>query len=225
MAALLRAKYVQINSVKGSLKSHEKWWLDNVSNAYVLDIIKEGYQLPLSGIPPQSCLKNNKSAREHPIFVSTEIEKLVQSGIVQKLEKIPTVVNPLTVAESAAGKLRLVLDVRTVNPLINVPHCKFEDLKVASNYFTKGCFMITFDLKSGYHHVDIHPAYHQYLGFAWENVYYTYVSLPFGVSSAGIVFTKILKELVKRWRSQSIPCVVYLDDGLIIAKSYILAER
>ena len=28
--------------------------------------------------------------------------------------------------------------------------------------------MISFDLKSGYHHVAVHPMHWQYLGFAWE---------------------------------------------------------
>ena len=26
-------------------------------------------------------------------------------------------------------------------------------------------YMFKFDLKAGYHHVDIHPEYHKYLGF------------------------------------------------------------
>ena len=33
-----------------------------------------------------------------------------------------------------------------------------------------GDYMFTFDLKSGYHHVDICPVQHTYLGFAWLNV-------------------------------------------------------
>jgi hypothetical protein len=82
MAALLRARYVQSKSVKGSLKAHKQWWVENVDNAYVVKIIREGYELPLNGVPGISSLGNNKSARDHPNFVSSEIEKLVDSGIV-----------------------------------------------------------------------------------------------------------------------------------------------
>ena len=28
--------------------------------------------------------------------------------------------------------------------------------------------MISFDLKSGYHHIDIHPNHQTFLGFAWK---------------------------------------------------------
>ena len=40
--------------------------------------------------------------------------------------------------------------------------------------------------------------------------------LPFGLSTAPYIFTKLLRPLVKLWRSKSFHPVVYLDDGLNI---------
>ena len=37
--------------------------------------------------------------------------------------------------------------------------------------------------------------------------------LPFGLSSAPYVFTKVFRPLVEHWRSWGIPLVLYLDDG------------
>ena len=51
--------------------------------------------------------------------------------------------------------------------------------------------MFTFDLKSGYHHIDIHPDYQTYLGFAWESKFCLHV-LPFGLSTACYIFAKVL---------------------------------
>ena len=34
--------------------------------------------------------------------------------------------------------------------------------------FKKGDLLFKFDLKSGYHHVDIYEPHQKYLGFAWE---------------------------------------------------------
>jgi hypothetical protein len=226
MARQLAIKHVSVNtSVKGSLKAHSAWWNNNFNNAYVLNIINNGYDLPLISLPEPSFINNNKSARDHPEFVTAEIAKLLAAGIIEKQRLPPTVVSPLTVAENSVGKLRLVLDLRTINPLIHVDRCKFEDIKAASTYFTKGCYMVCFDLKSGYHHIDVNPSYHQYLGFCWQGLYYTYSVLAFGLSSAGLAFTKVLKELVKRWRAKSIPVVLYLDDGIIIAQSKSIAEH
>jgi hypothetical protein len=38
--------------------------------------------------------------------------------------------------------------------------------------------------------------------------------LPFGFSSACYIFTKVVRPLVKFWRSKGFLIVVYLDDGL-----------
>ena len=43
--------------------------------------------------------------------------------------------------------------------------------------------------------------------------------LPFGQFTACYVFTKLLRSLVKRWRSKGIRCIVYIDDGIYAARS------
>ena len=78
-------------------------------------------------------------------------------------------------------------------------------------------YAINFDLKSGYHHVDIHADYWQYLGFSWKGkdgavVYYMFRVLPFGLATAPFVFTKL--PLVKRWRNRGLKIVLYVDDGI-----------
>ena len=46
---------------------------------------------------------------------------------------------------------------------------KFENWKTAMDYFEKDCYCIKFDLKSGYHHIDISEEYQTYLGFSWND--------------------------------------------------------
>ena len=66
--------------------------------------------------------------------------------------------------------------------------------------------MISFDLKSGYHHIEIHKNFQKFLGYSWKSSktnklkYYVFTVLPFGLSSAPYVFTKCLKPLQKYWR-------------------------
>ena len=43
--------------------------------------------------------------------------------------------------------------------------------------------------------------------------------LPFGLSTAPYIFTKLFRPLVKLWRSRGFHPVVYLDDGLNIENS------
>ena len=71
-----------------------------------------------------------------------------------------------------------------------------------SVYFHTSCFVLSlyrvylfkFDLKSGYHHVDIHPDYHTYLGFQWETkgmaCYHVFTVLPLGLPQHAICSLK-----------------------------------
>jgi hypothetical protein len=84
--------------------------------------------------------------------------------------------------------------------------------------------MFKFDLSSGYHHVSIHKDHQKYLGFSWkfENTvkYVMFCALPFGLSSGGHAFSKVLRPMVKYWRSQGHIIILYLDDGWDIGSNF-----
>lgn len=79
------------------------------------------------------------------------------------------------------------------------------------NFFQEGGYIFSFDLKSAYHHIMINKLDREYLGFKWENKFYVLNGLPFGISTAGYIFTKVLREVVKFWRSKGYKIVMYLD--------------
>jgi hypothetical protein len=45
---------------------------------------------------------------------------------------------------------------------------KFEGVNEAKQYAQQGNYAVKFDLKSGYHHIDIHPDHQKFLGFSWN---------------------------------------------------------
>ena len=59
--------------------------------------IRDGYRLEFDSKPPPSMLANNRSARERPDFVEAELARLEKLGCIVKVDKKPTVVNPLSV--------------------------------------------------------------------------------------------------------------------------------
>ena len=102
-------------------------------------------------------------------------------------------------------------------------------MSIAREVLDTGDFMFSFALKSGYHHVEIFPG-HRHLSFSWTfssshtRLLHFFSVLPFGISSAPYLFTKILKPLVKKCRSEGKSIVVFLDDGLGSAAGYIKAK-
>lgn len=106
---------------------------------------------------------------------------------------------------------------RHVNSFVEKQTNKFEGCKQALNYAHKCNKMIKCDLKSGYFHFEIYEDFQKYLGFSWNSngctKFYVFAVLSFGLSVAGAVFTKVLRPLVKRWRSVGYQIIMYLDDG------------
>ena len=204
-------------SVAGKIHESGSFWHESLSaSKFVLNIIDNGLRLPFAEPCPPFAAKNNASSRNNRAFVEEAIQKLVRQKCVKEVEQQPFCCNPLTVAKGK--KLRLVLDLRHVNAFLRKFKFRYENLKTVENIFEKGFFFATFDLKSGYHHIKIHENDVGYLGFAWDfgghTKYFVFLVMPFGLSSASYVFTKMLRPLVKKWRGQGIRCVIYVDDGI-----------
>ena len=60
--------------------------------------------------------------------------------------------------------------------------------------------MITMDLKDAYLSVPIHADHSKYLRFEWESELWEFTCLPFGLSSAPRVFTKVMKPVIGKVR-------------------------
>lgn len=151
--------------VKGRLQKSLTFWQNIGASNFILDVIENGYKIPMRNEPDSVILQNNKSAFMHEKFVDSAIEDLVISGSAEVVTVRPHVINPLTVSVSSKGKERLILDLRHVNEHVVLSRIKFEDLKTVSQYIKSESFGFIFDLKSGYHHVDVFHAQRQYLGF------------------------------------------------------------
>ena len=95
--------------------------------------------------------------------------------------------------------------------------------------FEQHDLLFKFDLKSGYHHVDIYPDHQKYLGFQWsinDSVgYYMFTVLPFGLSTACYLFTKLTRPLIRYWRGRGLKAIIYIDDGIVAVKGKDNARR
>ena len=203
--------------VKGRLKASIQFWQDIGTDQDILSIIKDGYKLPFIHTPPAAVFKNNKSALSHREFVTEAVFDLLSKDLIQECSEMPCIVNPLSVSKQSSGKLRLILDLRYVNLHLWKNKIKFEDWNTALLFFKKNDFMGNFDLKSGYHHIEIFKDHCEFLSFSWEIDgivrYFSFQVLPFGLSTAPFIFTKTLRPLVRHWRKKGFFIVLFLDDG------------
>ena len=77
--------------------------------------------------------------------------------------------------------------------------------------------MIKMDLKDAYFSIPIHQEHRQWLHFQWQQQVYQFQCLPFGLSSAPQVFTKVTRPIVAWLRQLGIRMVAYIDNFLLLA--------
>jgi len=172
-----------------------------------VNIVENGYYLPFHSEPPPFYAKNNLSSLKQQDFVDESINKLLRNNCIEETSNCPYVCNPLAVAEGS--KLRLVLDLKYVNSYLNSQTFKYENLSTVAKLFEKDFFFGTFDLRDGYYHIPIAKSHQKYLGFSWTfkngtTRYFYFKVLSLGLSSACYAFTKVMRPLIAKWRSQGI---------------------
>ena len=155
-------------SVKGRLIKSVNYWRSIGAPQFVLDIINDGYKIPFATRPPPCKFRNNASARKESDFVTEAVLGLLHDNRVKELDAAPEIINPFSVSVQNTGKKRLILDLRHINLHVFKQKFKWEGLHTIKDIFSRNCFVFSFDLKSGYHHVEIFVEHRKYLAFSWD---------------------------------------------------------
>ena len=144
----------------------------------------------------------------------------VSKGAVEEIDpQQARFVSPTFVAPKKGGKWRPILNLRSLNQHVDRPHFKMEDIRSLKDILQEGDFMAKLDLKEAYFSVPITEQSRSFLQFKRKDKLFQFTCLPFGLSSAPYVFTKLLRPVLAYLREQGIRCLMYLDDMLILGKT------
>lgn len=218
----------------GELHNYLSVWenlLRDIGNPKVdlLDIIREGVRIerffrPFKGnfkgrtfnssVPPPMRLKNSKSCDPFLGFISDTLIDWVAAGVLSIWGKAgevepPHLTLPITIEPS---KPRLCHDERFLNLwIIDLPF-RLDHLPDLPRYVLPGHFQTTFDEKSGYQHVLLHPSSRSYFGLEFKGVYFVFRTLPFGWKASAYVYHNIGLAVTSAARSFGVPVSQYIDD-------------
>lgn len=158
--------------------------------------------------------------------MSCAINKLVELGAV--IECTPSkdqFVSKIFLAPKSNGGKRFILNLKPLNKYISKSHFKMEDYRTASKMIPQNGYLATIDLKEAYLIVPVHSNHRKYLRFQFQPqqnkiVTYEFTAMPYGLSVAPRVFTKIMREVITHLRNIGFQSVIYLDDILCIGSTY-----
>lgn len=182
----------------------------------------EGYKIPFHTVPTQifSPSEQRWSSDERQ-NIAISINKLLEIGAITQCSSVSgQFISSIFLIAKANGSYRFILNLKKLNTFISTEHFKMEDFRTAKKLISHKCFMSTLDLKDAYFLVAMHPDHRKYLRFVFDSQIYEFTCLPFGLSTAPYVFTKILKPVVNELRKLGHMSVVYLDDFLLIGDTY-----
>lgn len=135
-----------------------------------------------------------------------EIEEAQEIGLISSIFTIP----------KKSGGFRPVINLKALNNFVVYNHFKMEGLPTVKSIVQANDWLAKIDLTDAYLTVLMHQSHRRFLLFAWKGKIYQFTCLPFGLSSAPRIFTKLLKPVVAFLRKKGIRLVIYLDDILIM---------
>lgn len=158
--------------------------------------------------------------------MSIAIETLLNLGAISVCEPLADqYLSKIFLTPKPNGESRFILNLKSLNHFILKSHFKMEDHRTASRLIARGYYLATIDLKEAYLLVPVNFNYRKFLRFQFENlnsqlITYEFNAMPYGLSIAPRIFTKIMKEVIKFLRGQGLQSVIYLDDILCMGQDY-----
>ena len=112
------------------------------------------------------------------------------------------------------------MDLSKLNLFLKVEKFKMETPETIRTSLQMGEWVTSIDFKDAYFHIPIQEQSRKYLRFHVQGQTYQFKALPFGLSTAPLVFTVVAKEVKLMALHKGIRIHQYLDDWLVRATSH-----
>ena len=202
--------------VGGRLAHFVEKWEEITDNKWVLSILRHGFRIPFSKIPPLLSVPIRMSQSSSP-FLAEEIENLFNKRAVERVQNTgtPDFYSRIFLVPKKNRKLRLIIDLRFLNRYIKKQSFKMETVKSVRQAMRQNDWAVSIDSTDAYLHVPIHHQSRKYLHFVHEDQVYHFTALPFGMSLSPLIFSKLMDVIAAFLRQCTISVFPYLDDWLI----------
>ena len=188
--------------VGARLLNFAREWSRLTTDSYVRSVVREGYHIELESLPtlsPVPLPMQLSPISEKARCLRREITSLLEKRAIEEL--CPTSLSPgfysrIFLVPKKDGGRRPVFDLKALNHFVRKEKFKMTTPRVVTNALHHGDWAVSVDLKDAYFHMPIHRKSRRLLRFATAGNdglrVFQFRALPFGLTSAPRVFTKVI---------------------------------
>lgn len=147
--------------------------------------------------------------------VKDTLDKHVANGTMAVVDRPTDWVNQMAVVQKKSGEVRICIDPRPLNMKLKREHHKLPVLDDILPKLSGAKIFSTYDLKNGYHHLELDEESSHLTTFATPFGRYRWIRLPFGLNVSSEIFQKRLCQALEGL--PNVQCVA--DDVIIHSKS------
>ena len=184
-------------NIAGRLEYFFSSWQKITTNKLVLQAVK-GYKIPFAK-KPLGCGVSQEPALStcDQNHCRKQIGKFFKKGAIAKVEPCSDqFLSSFFLIDKPNGERRFIFNLKALNKYVGTNHFKMKEWKTVIRLMSPGCFLASIDLEDAYLLVPVDKDDRKYLRFQFWNQLYEFKVLPFGLSSAPFIFTKILKTIM-----------------------------
>ena len=152
---------------------------------------------------------------------------LRKKGAVEPAPSGPGYYSRLFVTPKITGGWRPVIDLSRLNRSVLVSRFHMETASSVLRSFRPGDWMVSLDLQDAYLQVPVHPSSRRYLRFCVRDSVLQFRALCFGLSTAPLVFTRVMAPVSAIMHRYGFRILRFLDEWLVLgslrARDFILS--
>ena len=204
-------------------KNKEQW--ESLDDEVATNIMTKGYKPSFKSMPeltlepPSSVTISKQTITDLKEFIPIWLKREIIREI---FVPTPLHFSRLFMRLKKNGKKRPIIDLSILNLHLDFPTFKMETVAVIAKAISTDLWACSIDIQDAYFHVPMNWEFHKFLAFKIENRIFVFQFLPFGLSPAPWVFTRIIKPIKSRLHTLMILIFSYLDDFILFAESAVL---
>jgi hypothetical protein len=192
--------------------------------------ITEGITLDFVSLPVVTDHDNTFTVTQHADAVRTRIQEYIDFKAIRRLSPEhprPFGIQPLHAIIKEGKKPRLVIDLsRNLNDHLQYEYFTYSSVNDAAEQSTPNCWYGKLDLTNCFLSFPLHRDALPHFIFIFEDKYYQFTRMPFGLSTAPRICTLLLSVVAFGLAQAGIDNLVrYLDDFLLIAHTHFALQH